>query len=160
MGNAMYKSSTNQYPTESTKGEDGETDVCTIELKLIADVGLIGLPNAGKSSLLNALTNATAKVGAYAFTTLDPNLGAFFGYVIADIPGLIEGASGGKGLGDKFLRHISRTKLLIHCVSAEHEDPREAYTVIRSELEAFDPQLLKKKEIDRKSTRLNSSHRL
>jgi GTP-binding protein len=92
-------------------------------LELVADAGLAGLPNAGKSSLLNALTNAKSKVGAYAFTTLDPALGNMEGYILADIPGLIEGASEGKGLGHKFLRHIKRTKLILHCISLENPDP-------------------------------------
>src|SRR3989338_6784749 len=146
-GNAHFKGSTNQYPTEFTKGTIGETAELYIELKLIVDAGFIGLPNAGKSSLLNALTNAGAKVGDYPFTTLDPNLGAFKGFILADIPGLIEGASAGKGLGHKFLRHIARTKMLIHCVSAEHEDPISVYETVRAELAAHDPELSKKPEI-------------
>lgn len=137
-GNSVFKSSVNRTPTESTPGAPGEEADLTIELRLIADAGLIGLPNAGKTSLLNALTGAGAKVGAYAFTTLDPNLGAYYGYVIADIPGLIEGASEGKGLGYKFLRHIARTKLLIHCVSLESEHPLEDYNTIRSEISRFE----------------------
>jgi len=119
-GNEHFKSSTNTTPKESRKGQDGEKGNFKIELELFADVGLIGLPNAGKTSLLNALTNAQARVGDYAFTTLDPNLGDFYGYIIADIPGLIEGASEGKGLGVKFLRHIKRTKMLAHLVSFEN----------------------------------------
>ncbi len=144
-GNAVFKSSVNQTPTESTPGARGEEAELYIELRLIADAGLIGLPNAGKTSLLNALTNAGAKVGSYAFTTLDPNLGVLFGFVIADIPGLIEGASSGKGLGFKFLRHIARTRLLIHCISLESEDPYEDYEVVRSELAAFEGDLIKNK---------------
>ncbi len=104
---------------------------------MIADVGLIGFPNAGKSSLLNILTNAQAKVGDYPFTTLDPNLGDLFGYIIADIPGLIEGASEGKGLGHKFLRHISKTKVLVHLVSFEQANMMKAYETVRKELENF-----------------------
>lgn len=145
-GNAVFKSSVNRSPEESTPGGKGEEGMLEIELKLIADAGLIGLPNAGKSSLLNVLTRADAKVGNYAFTTLDPNLGALYGFVVADIPGLIEGAHEGKGLGFKFLRHISRTKLLIHCVSLESEDPWRDYEVVRSEIESFEDGVLKDKQ--------------
>lgn len=147
LGNEHFKSSINVVPTESTSGKPGEEAEFDIELRLVADAGLIGLPNAGKSSLLNSLTRAKAKVASYAFTTLDPNLGAFFGYVLADIPGLIEGAATGKGLGHKFLRHVRRTKLLLHCISLEEPKPREAYNTIRKELEAFDPELTKKVEV-------------
>lgn len=147
LGNEQFKSSTNRTPEEFTKGERGEFATFEIELKLIADVGLIGLPNAGKSSLLNALTRAGAKIGDYPFTTLEPNLGAYFGYVLADIPGLIEGASDGKGLGHKFLRHIKRTSTLVHLVSAENENVAETYTVIRNELGKYDEELLSRHEI-------------
>jgi GTP-binding protein len=147
LGNDHFKSASNRTPMESTRGKNGESATLQVELRLIADAGLIGLPNAGKSSLLNALTNAKAKVGNYAFTTLDPNLGVMFGYVLADIPGVIEGASEGKGLGTKFLRHIARTGTLIHCISVENEDVREAYRIIRTELGAHSPELLEKKEI-------------
>ena len=136
-GNAVFKSSVNRSPTESTPGAPGEEAYLNIELRLIASAGLIGLPNAGKSSLLNALTGASAKVGAYAFTTLDPNLGALYGFVLADIPGLIEGASAGKGLGSKFLRHIARTSLLLHCVSLESEKPLQDYETVRDEISRF-----------------------
>jgi GTP-binding protein len=147
LGNEKFKSSTNRTPEEFTKGAPGEFATFDIELKLIADVGIIGLPNAGKSSLINALTNASAKVGDYPFTTLEPNLGAYYGYVLADIPGLIEGASEGKGLGHKFLRHITRTRLLVHLVSAENEDVAKTYTTIRNELGKFDKTLLEREEI-------------
>jgi len=146
-GNEKFKSSTNRAPEEFTKGKRGEDSEFQIELKLIADVGLIGLPNAGKSSLLNVLTNAGAKTADYAFTTLEPNLGVFYNYVLADIPGLIEGASSGKGLGYKFLRHITRTNILLHLVSAKNEKAAEAYKIIRAELKNFDKKLLEKKEI-------------
>ncbi|PIR68905.1 GTPase ObgE, partial [Candidatus Nomurabacteria bacterium CG10_big_fil_rev_8_21_14_0_10_03_31_7] len=119
-GNEHFKSSTNTTPKEWRPGEEGEHGNFYIELELFADIGLVGLPNAGKSSLLNVVTNADAKVGDYAFTTLDPNLGDFYGYTIADIPGLIEGANIGKGLGVKFLRHIKRTKMIAHLVSFDN----------------------------------------
>lgn len=147
LGNENFKSSTNRTPEQFTKGELGEFATFDIELKLIADVGLIGLPNAGKSSLLNALTRAGAKIGDYAFTTLEPNLGAYFNYVLADIPGLIEGASEGKGLGHKFLRHIARTRALVHLVAADNEDVASAYTTIRAELGKYDKKLLDREEI-------------
>ncbi len=147
IGNARFKSSTNQYPDEAVPGKPGEEDRFLIELRLIADIGLVGLPNAGKSSLLNALTNAHAKVGAYAFTTLEPSLGVFHGYTIADIPGLIEGAAEGKGLGHKFLRHIARTRLLIHCLPADAADPLADYTTVRHELERYSPELSRKPEM-------------
>lgn len=147
LGNEYFKSSTNRSPEESTKGKPGEEGVFDIELELVADAGFIGLPNAGKSSLLNALTEASSKVGAYPFTTLEPHLGTFYGFVLADIPGLIEGASEGKGLGHKFLRHVRRTRLLVHCVSAEHEDVVSAYRTVRAELAKFDEKALQKREI-------------
>ncbi len=141
-GNAVFKSSVNRSPMQSTQGGRGEEATLHIELRLIADAGLIGLPNAGKSSLLNALTGAKATVASYAFTTLDPNLGMLYGAVLADIPGLIEGASGGKGLGFKFLRHISRTRLLLHCVSLESDSPLADYRTIQQEIESFEGGIL------------------
>jgi GTP-binding protein len=137
-GNTVFKSSVNQSPMECTPGARGENAMLHIELRLIANAGFIGLPNAGKSSLLNALTGAAAKVGAYAFTTLDPNLGAIHGFVLADIPGLIEGASDGKGLGFKFLRHISRTQFLLHCIALESDDPLRDYDIVRKEITEFE----------------------
>lgn len=145
-GNEHFKSSTNTTPKESRTGQDGEKGVFHIELELFADLGLVGLPNAGKSSLLNSITNSSAKVGDYAFTTLDPNLGEFYGFIIADIPGIIEGASEGKGLGVKFLRHIKRTKMLAHLVSFENlslgaTGMTKVYKEIRKELEKYDKKL-------------------
>lgn len=145
-GNESFKSSTNRSPSEATKGRPGEAARLRVEVSIIADVGLIGMPNAGKSSLLNTLTTASARVGAYPFTTLDPHLGTLFEFTIADIPGLIAGASKGKGLGDKFLRHVERTKMLLHLVSAEHEDPLIAYHTIRDELSAYSSSLVGKEE--------------
>lgn len=146
-GNEHFKSSTNTTPKEFREGQEGESANFLIELELFADIGLIGLPNAGKSSLLNALTNADAKVGDYAFTTLDPNLGDYYGYIIADIPGIIEGASEGKGLGTKFLKHIKRTRILAHLVSFENGNMMKAYKEIRNELEKYGEGLFEKKEI-------------
>lgn len=146
-GNEHFKSSTNQTPQQFTEGKPGEQGEFLIELKLIADVGLVGLPNAGKSSLLNALTKSKSKVADYAFTTLDPHLGSLHGIIIADIPGIIEGASEGKGLGIKFLRHISRTRVLLHCISSENENIVEIYKSIRNELTSFDEAFSEKREI-------------
>lgn len=146
-GNEHFKSSTNQTPKEATPGKEGEFAELHIEVSLIADVGLVGFPNAGKSSLLNTLTNAQAKVGAYPFTTIDPNLGDLYGYIIADIPGLIEGASGGKGLGYTFLRHITKTKIILHLISFEQEDMMGAYKTIRKELEDYGHGLSEKTEV-------------
>ncbi len=150
-GNDHFKGSTNIQPKESTPGKPGQEGSYFIELKLIVDIGLVGFPNVGKSSLLNTLTKSQAKIGNYQFTTLVPNLGVLYGFVIADIPGLIEGASEGKGLGHKFLRHISRTKMLLHCVSLEQYenslDPLEAYKTIREELNKYNETLSEKPEI-------------
>ena len=140
-GNEHFKSSVNTTPYESKIGQEGEKGDFKIELELFADIGFVGLPNAGKSSLLNALTNADAKVGDYPFTTLDPNLGDFHGYIIADIPGLIEGASEGKGLGVKFLRHIKRTKMIAHLVSFENPNMMKSYKEVRKELLKYDKSL-------------------
>jgi GTP-binding protein len=147
LGNARFRSSTNQNPFERTVGREGKGGDIQLTLKLIADAGLIGLPNAGKSSLLNALTRAKAKVGDYPFTTLGPNLADFYGKILADIPGLIEGASSGRGLGIKFLKHVERTGILLHLVSAEQDDPLAAYREVHKEIEAFGHGLSEKKEI-------------
>ena len=147
LGNARFKSSTNQNPFQQTVGKPGKGGDIELTLKIIADAGLIGLPNAGKSSLLNALTRAKSKVGDYPFTTLSPSLGEFYGYILADIPGLIEGASSGRGLGTKFLRHVERTGILLHLVSADQEDPIAAYGEVRKELESFAHGLGSKREI-------------
>ena len=146
LGNEYFRSSTNRAPVESTEGKRGEEGTFTVVLSLLVDVGLLGFPNAGKSTILNALTHTKARIGAYPFTTTEPHLGELYGFVIADIPGLIEGASHGKGLGHKFLKHIQRTKMLLHCVSFEQTNPLESYQLIRNELKAFDPELLKKNE--------------
>jgi len=146
-GNEHFKSSRNTTPKETTPGKPGEEADILIELELIADVGFVGFPNAGKSSLLNVLTNANSKIGAYPFTTLDPHLGVMYGFILADIPGIIEGASEGKGLGHKFLRHIKRTKVILHLVSVENEDVVESYKQIRKELDSYDAELSEKKEI-------------
>ena len=131
---------------EFEEGKDGEAFELRLELKMIADVGFIGLPNVGKSSLLNELTNAKSKVANYEFTTLEPNLGVYFDLILADIPGLIEGASEGKGLGTKFLRHVERTKILFHFVSAESPSPAQDYKTVRNELELYSKLLLEKPE--------------
>jgi GTPase len=146
-GNFSFRSSINTSPEEFEEGQKGESFEFFLELRLIADAGLIGLPSAGKSSLLNELTAANAKVAAYHFTTLEPNLGVMDRIIIADIPGLIEGASTGRGLGTKFLRHIQRTKALIHCISLETEEARKDYEIIRKELKNFNEDLTKKKEL-------------
>lgn len=146
-GNNEFKSATVQAPRFAEKGERGEIKEIFFELKLIADVGFIGLPNAGKSSLLAILTNAHPKIGDYPFTTLEPNIGMLGSITLADIPGLIEGAHEGKGLGMQFLRHIEKTKFLIHCISSENEDVVAVYTTIREELKQYNPLLLEKPEV-------------
>ena len=146
-GNWEFRSARLTTPKFAKKGEKGEEKKVILNLKLIADFGLIGLPNSGKSSLLNELTGSHAKVANYQFTTLSPNLGIFNNRVIADIPGLIEGASNGRGLGIDFLKHIEKVKILIHCISSESENPNSDYNTVRNELKLYNPELLKKREI-------------
>lgn len=145
-GNFSFRSPRNTTPMEFEPGGLGGKSTLRLELKLIADVGFVGFPNAGKSTLLNSLTNAQSRVANYPFTTLEPHLGVYYELILADIPGLIEGASIGKGLGIKFLRHIERTKILFHFISAESTNPMKDYRIIRQELGAYNPQLLEKKE--------------
>ena len=145
-GNYSFRSSRNTTPKQATTGESGEKFKLRLELKLIADIGLVGFPNAGKSTLLNSLTEAQSKVANYPFTTLEPHLGVYYELILADIPGLIEGASEGKGLGIKFLRHVERTKTLFHLVSADSSSPIKDYRAIRRELGKYNKDLLKKKE--------------
>ena len=155
MGNARFVSSTNRSPRKTTPGAPGEEKILQMELKLLADVGIIGLPNAGKSTLIAALTAARPQIADYPFTTLVPNLGVVTAedetrYVIADIPGLIEGAHRGEGLGDKFLRHISRTTLLLHVLDVTRttpQDPLADWETVNRELELFDGELMKKPQI-------------
>jgi len=154
LGNTHFATSTNQAPSHAQQGEPGEERRLKLELRLIADVGLVGLPNAGKSTLLGALTAATPQVASYPFTTLEPNLGVLDLAIVdpkderrvtvADMPGLIEGASGGAGLGHEFLRHVARTRLLVHVVDLAAPNPERDYQVIRDELEAHDASLLDK----------------
>ncbi len=151
-GNQHFVNSRNQAPRTAERGEPHEEKKLRLELKLIADIGIIGLPNAGKSTLLSVLTNAKPKIGAYPFTTLEPNLGVAnidddTTVVMADIPGLIEGAAEGAGLGHDFLRHIQRTRVLIHMIDGQSEDPLADFSQINSELSLFDPKLGKKPQI-------------
>ena len=151
-GNTAFKTLANPAPNFSENGEPGEEKILKVELKLLADVGLVGLPSVGKSTFLSKVTKATPKIADYHFTTLSPNLGVVKtidnrSFVIADLPGLIEGASEGVGLGDKFLRHIERTKVIAHIIDMsgiEGRDPYEDYLVINKELEKFSPKLLQK----------------
>lgn len=146
-GNDMFKSATNQVPRHADPGKKGRIRNLTLILRLIADVGFIGFPNAGKSSLLNELTSAQVKVAPYPFTTLEPNLGVCEGRIIADIPGLIEGASTGKGLGIKFLKHIEKVNLLLHCISVESQDVIKDFEKVRNELGVYNKKLLEKRSI-------------
>ena len=151
LGNVRFKSSTNRAPRKKTKGKEGDNFWIWLQLKIIADVGIIGLPNAGKSSLLAALTRAKPKIANYPFTTINPNLGVTYynnkEVTLADIPGLVEGAHKGVGLGDKFLRHIERCKILLHLVDLTEDNLAENYKKIRSELKNYDSELSQKKEI-------------
>jgi GTP-binding protein len=146
-GNWEYKTSVNKTPDFAEEGRPGKFRTLHINLQFIADVGLIGLPSAGKSSLLNALTNAEVKVADYPFTTLEPHLGMLQKTVLADIPGLIEGAHKGKGLGVKFLKHIEKTSLLLHCIDCSSDDVVADYNIIRKELEEYNPRMVEKEEI-------------
>jgi GTPase len=150
-GNASYKTSTNRAPRQHQPGIEGEEKWVWLRLKLLADVGLVGLPNAGKSTFLNSVSNASAKVGDYPFTTLRPQLGVVRHkgreFVLADIPGLIEGAVEGAGVGDRFLGHVERTEVLLHLVDAAGEDPVEAWRVVRGELEGYGGGLADKSEV-------------
>ena len=150
-GNAHFKSSTRQTPRVAEVGENGEAFEARLELKLLADVGLVGFPNAGKSTFLSVVSNARPEIADYAFTTLTPNLGVAdideTSLLIADIPGLIEGASQGKGLGDAFLRHVERTAVLLHLIDVYNDDVAAAYRTIRSELEQYSPTLIDRPEV-------------
>ena len=154
-GNTAFKTQSNPAPNFAENGEPGEKRTLKVELKLLADVGLVGMPSVGKSTIISMISKAKPKIAAYHFTTITPNLGVVKAsknrsYVVADLPGLIEGASNGDGLGDRFLRHIERTWVIAHVIdiaSTEGRDPYEDYVTIRKELEAFDPNLLKRPEI-------------
>ena len=151
LGNVRFKSSTNRTPTKKTNGKVGEEFWVWLQLKVIADVGIIGMPNAGKSSLLAAITRARPKIANYPFTTINPNLGVSYydnkEVTLADIPGLIEGAHEGTGLGDKFLRHIERCKILLHLIDLSEDNLAACYLKVRNELSKYDKILTKKKEI-------------
>ena len=150
-GNATYKTSTNRAPRQHGSGWPGEEAWVWLRLKLLADAGLLGLPNAGKSTFINAVTNARAKVGAYPFTTVRPQLGVVTHhdreFVVADIPGLIEGAADGAGIGDRFLGHIERCRVLLHLVDATGDDPVDAYRTVRRELDIYGAGLIDKPEV-------------
>ena len=151
LGNVRFKSSTNRAPRKKTNGSKGENFCIWLQLKVIADIGIIGMPNAGKSSLLSALTKARPKIANYPFTTINPNLGVTSysdkEITLADIPGIIEGAHEGVGLGDKFLRHVERCKILVHLIDISNENILENYLKIRKELSKYSKNLIKKKEI-------------
>jgi GTP-binding protein len=150
-GNARFKSSTNQAPRHANPGQQGEEIYIWLRLKLIADAGIVGLPNAGKSTFLAAVSAAKPKIADYPFTTLHPNLGVVridgLDFVLADIPGLIEGAHEGAGIGDRFLGHVERTAVLLHLVDATLDDPADAYAIVRGEIEAYGSKLEDKPEV-------------
>ncbi len=145
-GNFHFRSSTNTSPKESEEGKPGEMFNLRLELKMIADIGLVGLPNAGKSSFINEFTNSKSKIANYPFTTLEPHLGTFEQLILADIPGIIEGASNNKGLGIKFLKHVERTKIIFHLISCENKNILTNYKIIRKELESYSKIFKDKKE--------------
>jgi GTP-binding protein len=151
-GNSHFKSSQNRSPRKAQPGEKGEKGIFQIELKILADVGLVGLPNAGKSTLLSVLSNANPKIANYPFTTVNPNLGLvkfseFKSFVMADIPGLIKGAGMGKGLGHQFLKHIERTRVLVFLIDVNDPDPNESLTILTNEIENYNLDILKKPRI-------------
>ena len=152
LGNNNFKTATNQTPRYAQPGEEGEEGVFILELKLLADVGLVGFPNAGKSTLLSTITSAKPKIASYAFTTLEPNLGIVRyhddrSFVMADIPGIIEGAHEGKGIGTRFLRHIERNSVLLFMVSCEEENIAQGYKTLLQELKLYNPELLSKQRV-------------
>ena len=147
LGNSAFKSPTHRVPQNAEPGKEGQERNFKLILRLIANYGLIGLPNAGKSSLLNKLTLANVKTANYPFTTLEPNLGVYNGKVLADVPGLIEGASTGKGLGIKFLKHIEKVDLILHCISVESKDVITEYNTVINELSTYNSKLPEKKSI-------------
>ena len=151
-GNSHFKSSRNQSPRKAQPGKNGDRGIFQIELKLLADVGLVGLPNSGKSTLLSVLSNANPKIGNYPFTTINPNLGLvkfseYKSFVMADIPGLIEGAGSGKGLGYQFLKHIERTRVLVFLIDVNDPDPIESLNILIKEIKNYNLDILKKPRI-------------
>jgi len=147
LGNSAFKSPTNRIPQHAEQGHEGQERNFKLILRLIANFGLIGLPNAGKSSLLNKLTSANVRTANYPFTTLEPNLGVYNGKILADVPGLIEGASTGKGLGIKFLKHIEKVDVIFHCISVESQNIATEYKTVMNELKTYNPNLPEKKSI-------------
>jgi GTP-binding protein len=149
LGNSHFKSATNQAPEYAQPGEEGVEGIKVLELKVLADVGLVGFPNAGKSTLLSSITAAKPKIADYAFTTLVPQLGMVEyrdskSFCMADLPGIIEGAAEGKGLGHRFLRHIERNAVLLFLIPADSKDHRQEFEILRNELEKYNPEMLQK----------------